>query len=289
MTNYGVGSCNADNSLVGGRAEGIIEERGYACDISGFGLTTKAIVRNGDSWGAVGVDCIGEVAPVIVRVVGSYSARPSALREFAVGGVGVCRTFAVGVNLVGHGAGGNVVEPCRDVARVRAKRLVAVSHHRNLVAKYVISVANRIRRSAFVGLPISKVVFIDGGITERISDRGEIAELVVGVSGSVTEGINGGSVLTKGVILSVTSVTPSVGVCDSATEWVVGDGVGHGRNRHIHQRDAVARKRHWLVGRVGKRLTRSDERRVNQRFILCHIAAHVGGTRTRGKRRCKAG
>lgn len=71
---------------------------------------------------------------------------------------------------------------------------------------------------------------------------------------------------------------------DLATKGIVGNGVGYGGNRDIHQRDAVAGKREGLVGRVGDSLAGSCERRINKHFVYRDITANIGCTRARRKR-----
>ena len=57
----------------------------------------------------------------------------------------------------------------------------------------------------------------------------------------------------------MTCVAAAIGVGDLATKGIVGNSACDGGDRNIHQGDAIAGKREGLVGRVGKRLTRSNE------------------------------
>ena len=102
---------NADHGFVGERAEGVVNECGYAGGIMSFSLTAKGIVRKRDCRSTIRVDGVGKAAPVVIGIVGYDAARPGALRKLAVGGVAVGRPLAVGIDLVGHAAGGLVIEP----------------------------------------------------------------------------------------------------------------------------------------------------------------------------------
>ena len=206
----------------------------------GFNLTAKGIVDERDRGCIIGVDGVREAAPVVVGVVGDDAACPGALRELAVGSIGVGRPFAVGIDLVSHRAGGDVVEPGGDVALRRGRRglrpsHVAIRRHRGLVAEDVVGVANGVGRPAFVGLVSAKVVFIDCGVAERVGDRGETSKLVVGVGCGVAECIDGGGEQSEGIVFDVRCIATTVGVGDLATKGVVGNGVGYGGNGDFHQ------------------------------------------------------
>ena len=98
----GVCSRDANDGLVGEGAEGIVEERGYACGVMGFDLATECIIRERDCRCVVGVDGVGKATPDVVGIVGCYAARPDALRELAIGSVGVRWALAIGIYFVCH-------------------------------------------------------------------------------------------------------------------------------------------------------------------------------------------
>ena len=245
-----------------------------------FGLTAERIVGKGDCRRVVRIDHVCQIAPVVVGVVGRYAASPCAARELAVGGVGVGWAVTIGIDLVGHCAGGDVIEPSGDIARIGAKRLVTIGRHRGLVAKNVVGVANWVCRAAFVCFVATEVVFVDGGVTERIGDRGEITELVVSVSGSIAERVDRGGTLSKGIVFRVASVAATVGMGNLATKGIVCDSVSNGGNGDIHQRYAVTRYCKRFVGRVGERLAGGNGRRICQRLIFGHVTANIGCPRT---------
>ena len=83
----------------------------------GFNLTTEGIVGERDRRRAVRIDGVGKAAPVVVGIVGDNATSPGALRELAVGSIGVGRPFAVGIDFVGHCTGSDVVEPGGCITR----------------------------------------------------------------------------------------------------------------------------------------------------------------------------
>ena len=109
------------------------------CSVEGLNLTPCAVVGERDGRRAIGIDCVGECAVVVVAI-GSYdSARPGARREPAVGRVSVARPLPVCVELVGDKPRRLVAEPARHVVR---GVYVTVSNHENLVAKFVVGVVD---------------------------------------------------------------------------------------------------------------------------------------------------
>ena len=187
---------------------------------------------------------ICQTAPIIVRIVGDNAARPGALRELTVGGVGVGRAFAVGIDFVGHCTGSDVVEPggCITDGRHGGRpSRVAEGGHRGLVAENVVGVAGGIGSSTLVSLAATEVVFIDYCVAKGIYDGDKIAELVAGVGRAVAKGVDGSGALAKGIVFGVTCIATAVGVGDLAAEGIVGDGVGDSGDRDIHQRYAVTR------------------------------------------------
>ena len=285
---------DADHGFVGEGTEGIVEEGGYACGIAGFGLMAKGVVGEGDCRRVVRIDSVGKTAPVVVGVIGCYATRPDAAGELAVRGVGVCRAFTIGVDFVGHGAGGDVVEPGGDVTLRRGGvtapyRFVPIRRHRGLIAEDVVSVANGVGCAAFIGLVPAKVVFVDNSVAERIGDGREMTELIVGVGSAVTERVNGGRALTERIIFGLARVAASISIGDLPAEGIARNSVSDGGDRDIHQGDTVTRKRQWLVGRVGKRLARGDDGRINHGFVHSDVAADVSRAGTRRERGGKAG
>ena len=100
-------------------------------DTGGRGVdeVADAVIGHGDGRGDTVVVIFGacQIARVIVGVVGDDASRPRAAGELAVGGIGVGRALAVGVEFVGHAARWFVVEPAGRVAV--SERLVAVGGH----------------------------------------------------------------------------------------------------------------------------------------------------------------
>lgn len=235
---------------------------------------------------------VGLIAPIVVQVGSNNASRPSALRELAVGGVGVGRAFAVGIDFVGHCTGGDVVEPGGGVAlngrAARSPSLVAICCHRGLVAEDIVGVANGVGCSALVGLVPAKVVFVDNSVAERIGDGGEIAELIIGVSRAVAEGVNRSGTLTEGVVFNVARVATTVGVGDLETKGIVGNGVGDSGNRDRLNLNPIARDCQRSICSIRDNLGRCNYRDGNMHFVFSHIAADVCRAGARGKRGSEA-
>ena len=217
---YAVRARDTDDGFVGERAEGVVEEGGQACGVTGFGLAAESIVRKRNCRSTIRVDCVGKVAPVVVGVIGCYATRPDATRELAVRGVGVGRALAIGIDFVGHRAGGDVVEPGGCITRCGriGNKTFAEGCHRGLVAEDIVSITHRICCTIFQHHVSTEVVFIDRGVTKRIGDGGKIAERVVGVGRAVAERVDGSGTLATGVVFDVMSVAATICVGYLATE-----------------------------------------------------------------------
>ena len=72
-------------------------------------------------------------------------------------------------------------------------------------------------------------------MAERIGDRGEIAEPVVGIGCAVAKCINGSRTLTTIVVFCMSCIATTIGLRNLTTKRVVRDGVGNGGDRDIHQ------------------------------------------------------
>ena len=171
----------------------------------------------------------------------------------------------------------------------RSTSLVAIRRHCRLVAEDIVGVADRVGRTAFVGLLSAEVVFVDRCIAERISDGGKIAELVVGVSGSIAKGVDGSKALATIVVFGVRCVAATIGVGDLATKRVVGDCVGDGRNRDRLNLNPVARNCQRSICRIWDNLGRCDHRDGNVQLVFRDIAADIRRARARRKRGGEAG